>query len=143
MKKSFVALLVALALIVMVSPGIVGRLAERSMEENLDWAAQESQELVVTSQGYDRGWFSSEGQHRVELKGGSLRDILQAYTRTENAGDIPALIIDTHLDHGLIPVASLSRDKGSLIGSGRPGIGVRRHPVEVRRHTRSDRRWHV
>ena len=117
MKKSFVALLVALALIVMVSPGIVGRLAERSMEENLDWAAQESQELVVTSQGYDRGWFSSEGQHRLELKGGSLRDILQAYTGAENAGAIPALIIDTHLDHGLIPVASLSRDKGTLMPS--------------------------
>ena len=119
MKKSFVALLVALALIVMVSPGIVGRLAERSMGENLNWAAQESQELVVTSQGYDRGWFSSEGQHRVELKGGSLHDTLQAYAGTENAGDIPALIIDTHLDHGLIPVASLSRDKGSLM----PGLG--------------------
>jgi uncharacterized protein YdgA (DUF945 family) len=118
-KKSFVALLVVLALIVMVSPGIVGRLAERSMEENLDWAAQESRELVVTSQGYDRGWFSSEGQHRVELKSGRLRDILQAYTGTENAGAIPALIIDTHLDHGLIPVASLSRDKGTLM----PGLG--------------------
>ena len=118
-KKSVVALLVTLALIVMVSPGIVGRLAERSMEENLDWAAQESQELVVTSQGYDRGWFSSEGQHRVELKGGSLRDILRAYTGTENAGDIPALIIDTRLDHGLIPVTSLSRDKGTLM----PGLG--------------------
>jgi uncharacterized protein YdgA (DUF945 family) len=89
-KKSFVALLVALALIVMVSPGIVGR-----------------------------GWFSSEGQHRVELKGGSLRDILQAYASTANAGDIPALIIDTHLDHGLIPVASLSRAKGTLM----PGLG--------------------
>lgn len=119
MKKSFVALLVILALIVMVSPGIVGRLAERSMEENLDWAAQESQELVVTSQGYDRGWFSSEGQHRLELKGGSLRDILRAYAGTENSAEIPALIIDTHLDHGLIPVASLSRENGTLM----PGLG--------------------
>jgi uncharacterized protein YdgA (DUF945 family) len=118
-KKSFVALLIALALIVMISPGIVGRLAERSMEENLDWAAQESQGLVVTSQGYDRGWFSSEGQHRVELKDGGVRDILRAYADSENGGEIPALIIDTHLDHGLIPVASLSRDKGTLM----PGLG--------------------
>ncbi len=119
MKKSFVALLIALALIVMISPGIVGRLAERSMDENLDWAANESQEVVVTSQGFDRGWFSSEGQHRIELKDGSLRDLLHAYTGTEVAGKIPALIIDTHLDHGLIPVASMSRDKGSLL----PGLG--------------------
>lgn len=119
MKKSFVALLIALALIVMVSPGIVGRLAERSVEENLDWAAQEGQELVVISQGYDRGWFSSEGQHRVELKRGGLRDILQANAGPEVAGKVPALIIVTHLDHGLIPVASLSRDNGTLM----PGLG--------------------
>lgn len=119
MKKSFVALLIALALIVMISPGIVGRLAERSMDENLDWAANESQELVVTSQGFDRGWFSSEGQHRIELKDGGLRDLLQTYAGAESAGKAPALIIDTHLDHGLIPIASMYRDKGSLM----PGLG--------------------
>ena len=74
----------------MISPGIVGRLAERSLEENLDWAAQESQELVVTSQGYDRGWFSSEGQHRVELKdGGSLLAF------TKGAGDAGDVTIST------------------------------------------------
>lgn len=119
MKKSFVALLIALALIVMISPGIVGRLAERSMDENLDWAANESQEVVVTSQGFDRGWFSSEGQHRIELKEGNLRDLLRAYAGPESSSKIPALIIDTHLDHGLIPVGSMSRDKGSLL----PGLG--------------------
>jgi len=118
-KKSFVALLIALALVVMISPGIVGRLAERSMDENLDWAANESQDVVVTSQGFDRGWFSSEGQHRVELKGGQLRDLVQAYAGAENIDMIPALIIDTHLDHGLIPLASMARDKGSLL----PGLG--------------------
>jgi uncharacterized protein YdgA (DUF945 family) len=118
-KKSLVALLVTLALIVLISPVIVGRLAEQSMDENLDWAANETRELVVTSQGFDRGWFSSEGQHRIELKGGQFRDILQAYTGAADVDDIPALIIDTHLDHGLIPVASMSRDKGSLL----PGLG--------------------
>jgi len=118
-KKSFVALLIALALIVMISPGIVGRLAEQSMDENLDWAANESQDVIITSQGFDRGWFSSQGQHRVELRGGQLRDLLQEYTGTDDLGQVPALIIDTHLDHGLIPVASMTRDKGSLL----PGLG--------------------
>jgi uncharacterized protein YdgA (DUF945 family) len=118
-NKSFVALLIVLALVVLISPGIVGRLAERSMDENLDWAANESQEVVVTSQGFDRGWFSSEGQHRVELKGGQLRDVIQAYVGAANIDKIPVLIIDTHLDHGLIPVTSMSRDKGSLL----PGLG--------------------
>ena len=38
MRKSIVALLLVLALIVLASPAIVGRLAEKSMDENLDWA---------------------------------------------------------------------------------------------------------
>jgi len=115
-KKSFVGLLIGLALIILISPGIVGRLAEKSMDENLDWAANESQEVLVTSQGFNRGWFSSEGQHRVEIRDGEMRDVLLAYTGTD---DVPALIIDTRMDHGLIPVSSMSRDKGSLL----PGLG--------------------
>lgn len=116
MKKGIVALLVGLALVVLISPGIVGRLAEKAMDENLDWAAAESPEIVVTSQGFARGWFSSEGQHRVDLKNGELRELFLAYT---GGDDLPALIIDTRLDHGLIPVSSMSRDKGSLL----PGLG--------------------
>lgn len=119
MKKGLVALLLVLALIVIVSPGIVGRLAEKSMDENLEHAAQETGELVVTSQGFDRGWFSSEGRHRVELRRGEIRDMLLALSGADPATNVPALIIDTHLDHGLIPVGSMTRDKGSL----RPGLG--------------------
>ena len=99
--------------------GIVGRLAEKSMDENLGWAAAEAQEAVVSSQGFDRGWFSSEGQHRVEIRDGELRDLLLAYSRADVPEQLPALIIDTRLDHGLIPVTSMSREKGSLL----PGLG--------------------
>lgn len=119
MKKGFVALLVVLAVIVLVSPVIVGRLAEKSMDENLDWAATESQEVVVTSQGFDRGWFSSAGQHRVEVRHGNLRDALLALADDGADSELPVLIIDTRLDHGLVPVTSMSRDKGSLM----PGLG--------------------
>jgi len=118
-KKGFVALFVGLALIILLSPGIVGRLAERSMDENLDWAATESQEVVVTSQGFDRGWFSSAGQHRVELRDGELRSALLAIIGDMGSAELPVLIIDTRLDHGLIPLASMSRDKGTLM----PGLG--------------------
>ena len=97
MKKGVVALLLVLAIIVLVSPAIVGRLAENSMDENLDWAATESQEIIVTSQGFDRGWFSSEGQHRIEIRQGGLQDMLLALANSENPADVPALIIDTHL----------------------------------------------
>lgn len=117
MKKGIVALLVVLAVVVLVSPGIIGRLAERQVDENLNWAAAESGELVVTSTGFDRGWFSSEGQHRVEVRGGRLRSALSK--TPGGADDLPVLIIDTRLDHGLVPVTSMSRERGSLA----PGLG--------------------
>jgi uncharacterized protein YdgA (DUF945 family) len=119
MKKSIVALVIVLALVVLVSPGIIGRLAERSMDENLDWAATESDEVVVTSTGFDRGWFSSAGEHRVELRDGRLKDLLTAYSADGAPAELPALIIDTRLDHGLIPIGSMSREQGSLM----PGLG--------------------
>jgi len=114
-KKGFVALLVVLALVVLVSPALIGRLAEKSVDENLNWAAAESGELVVTSTGFDRGWFSSEGQHRVEIREGQLHTLL-----SKSGGDeLPVLVIDTHLDHGLVPFSSMSREQGSLA----PGLG--------------------
>jgi len=118
-KKSIVALLIVLALVVLISPGIIGRFAEKSMDDNLDWAAAESDDVVVTSTGYDRGWFTSAGQHRVELRDGELRDMLRGAFHTAESNSLPALIIDTRLDHGLIPVSSMARDHGSLM----PGLG--------------------
>ncbi len=109
MKKSVLALILFAVLIIIVSPGIVGKLAENSVGENLNWAAQESGELLVTSDGFDRGWFSSEGQHRIELGEGQLRAAMGT-----DAGDLPALLINTHMDHGIIPVSSMSREEGSL-----------------------------
>ena len=120
MKKGFVALLIGLALIVLISPGIVGRLAEKSVDNQLDWAANEAREIVVRSEGFDRGWFSSEGRHRLEIRDGNLRDLLLAYGNAASAQELPSLIIDTRLDHGLIPLSSMSRDKGSLL----PGLGA-------------------
>lgn len=119
MKKGFVALLLGLAIIVLLSPAIVGRFAERSMDENLDWAATESQEVVVTSQGFDRGWFSSAGQHRIELRDGELRGAFLALIGDVGSADLPVLIVDTQLDHGLVPLASITREKGTLM----PGLG--------------------
>ena len=119
MKKSVVIVLVLLAAIVLVSPALVGRLAERSMDENLNWAATESGAVKVTSEHYDRGWFSSEGQHRIELREGDLLTAVQMFAGPMSADDLPVLIINTRLDHGLIPVSSMSREQGSLA----PGLG--------------------
>jgi len=110
-NRWFVAAIVTLALIVLVSPGIVGRLAERSVEENLNFAASESDELVVTTESFERGWFTSEGRHRIELGQGSVRALLE----TTPGAQVPSLIVETHVDHGLLPVTSMSRDSGSLM----------------------------
>jgi len=113
-KKGVIALLLTLALIILVSPGIIGKLAEQSVDENLDWAAAESGELVVTSSGFDGGWFSSEGQHRIALGDGAIRAAMAG-----EGEDIPVLVIDTHLDHGLVALTSMAREGGSLA----PGLG--------------------
>jgi len=116
-KKGIVALLVILALVVIVSPGILGRLAEKSVDDNLNWAAAEQGDVVVSSDSFDRGWFSSEGQHRIEIKGGNLGAMLAEVG--EPGESLPVLVINTRLDHGLIPLTSLSRENGSLA----PGLG--------------------
>lgn len=119
MKKSVIALILVAVLVIIVSPGIIGKLAEQSVDKNLDWAAEESGELVVTSSFFDRGWFSSEGQHRVELSNGQLRAALTAAAGADNDDELPVLLINTRLDHGLFPVSSMSREQGSLA----PGLG--------------------
>lgn len=119
LKKSIVALLVALALVILVSPGIIGRLAERSLEHDLDSPREGNGEVIVTPQGFERGWFSSEGRHRVELRDGRLARLLLASIEEDEASKLPVLIVDTHIDHGLIPLGSMSREHGSL----KPGLG--------------------
>ncbi len=118
-NKGVVALLVILALIVLITPGIVGRMAEKSVEQNLEWAEQETPEISVTSLKFDRGWFSSEGQHRIEVMDPEMRKTLLDTFGDTLGGELPVLVIDTHLDHGIIPVSSMAREKGSLA----PGLG--------------------
>ena len=118
-KKGVIVVLVLLAVIVLVSPAIVGRLAEKSMDENLNWAARETGGVRVSSESFTRGWFSSEGQHRFEIEEGQLLGALQALGLGADPDELPVLIINTKLDHGLIPVTSMAREKGSLA----PGLG--------------------
>lgn len=119
MKKGIVALLIILALVVFISPALVGRLAEQSVETQLEWAADENREIVITSNRFDRGWFSSEGQHRVSIGNSPAGLTLKQDLGYEADEATPALIIDTRLDHGLIPVSSINREEGSLM----PGLG--------------------
>lgn len=118
MKRWIVVLLIVLAVVILISPGIVGRLAEKNIEENIEWADNESPSVSVTTESFDRGWFTSEGRHRVVLQGGAFREANDVYSAESGDQDLPSLIIDTRIDHGLLPLTSLSRDSGSLM----PGL---------------------
>lgn len=119
MRKSIVVLLVTAAIIVLVSPGIIGRIAEESVDSNLQWAADENEGVVVTSERFDRGWFSSHGRHRVEIRDPAMRDAFATLAGRDPSDGHPTLVIDTRIDHGLIPVTSVGRTEGSLA----PGLG--------------------
>lgn len=118
MKRWLVVLLVVLAVVILVSPGIVGRMAEQNLEENIKWVESESGSIEIQTESFDRGWFTSEGRYRVFLSGASFSTAMRAYQNKTVNEDVPSLIIDTRLDHGLVPVASLGRESGSLM----PGL---------------------
>ena len=60
MKRWLVVLLVLLALLVLVTPGIVGRLAEQNIEQNIEWAEAESPGVIIQTERFERGWFTSK-----------------------------------------------------------------------------------
>ena len=72
MKRWLVILLVVLAVVVLVSPGIVGRMAEKNLEENINWAETESGGLEFQTESFERGWFTSVGRYRVSLTAASV-----------------------------------------------------------------------
>ena len=114
MNRWIVLVLVALAVIVLVSPGIVGRLAERNVKDSVEWAKIRNDDFVVTQETFERGWFTAAGRHRIELKKGALHSKLAEIAGALDPDRSGALIIDTRIDHGLVPVSSMSRDAGSL-----------------------------
>ena len=119
MKKGLIILLLVAAIIVLVSPGIIGRIAEQSVDENFEWADAGTEEIVVTAERFERGWFSSEGRHRVEIRDAEIKGALyEVFGEPASEGN-PVFVVETHIDHGLIPLTSLGREKGSLA----PGLG--------------------
>jgi uncharacterized protein YdgA (DUF945 family) len=119
MKKGIVALLIGLAVLILVSPGLIGRLAERSIDENIRVGTVENDAVVVSAQVFQRGWFTTEGEHRIEFKEGAFAGQYRALLGLPPDAPLPTLIINTRVDHGVIPVSSMGREDGSL----RPGLG--------------------
>lgn len=125
MKRWLVFLLLALGLLVLVSPGLVGLIAERSIERQLELAASQDGPVVVTTERFERGWFTSEGRHRLPLADPALIALLAFVTPgAGNPGPVPVLIINTRLDHGLVPVAGLGRDAAGLLPALANGVST-------------------
>ncbi len=114
MKRWVVVLLVGLAVLLLISPGIVGRMTERSLENSIELARIESPEVTIITEHFDRGWFSSEGRHRIELSDRSQFPELANFVDQAGYPGMPALILDSRIDHGLVPLGSLNREDGSL-----------------------------
>jgi len=125
MKRWLIFALVALALLVLVSPGLVGLIAERSIERQLEFAASQDSPVEVTTERFERGWFTSEGRHRVPLADPALIALLAFVTpEAGQPGPAPVLIINTKLDHGLVPVASVARDAAGLLPALANGVST-------------------
>ena len=110
MKRWLVVLLVVLAVVILVSPGIIGRLAEKNFEQNLLWATSDSSGIEIETESFERGWFTSEGRHRVLLNSSVFQEDAANYRLSTGNEELPSLLIDTRLEHGLVPVG----DAGSL-----------------------------
>jgi len=130
MKKWLVAALVILALLVLIAPGIVGRLAERNIEENIDWAERDSPGVRIEIERFERGWFTSAGTYRVVLDGGRFAEVSEQYRDATGNADLPSLIISTELAHGPLPGGSLPPGLASTVSTFQvdPGNG---QPFEI------------
>jgi uncharacterized protein YdgA (DUF945 family) len=113
-KKWVVVLLVGLAVLLLISPGIVGRMTESSLEDSIELARIESPEITISTELFDRGWFTSAGRHRIELSDRGQFPELANFVDQAGYSNMPALILDSRIDHGLVPLGSLSRDEGTL-----------------------------
>ncbi len=117
MKRWLVILLILLALLVLISPGIVGHLAEKNVDETIEWAKSDSGGVNIRTERFDRGWFTSEGRHRVVFDGNQFREAADYYAEATGNAELPSLIIDTALAHGPLPGGSMSPGLASLVST--------------------------
>jgi hypothetical protein len=113
-KRWLVLLLVGLAVVVLLSPGLIGRLAEKNIDRNLGRVDLDNENISITAETFERGWFTSEGRYRILIHDGSFSTAVGSDEITGAESGEPSLVIDTRVDHGLVPLSSLRREGGSL-----------------------------
>ena len=119
MKRSVLIIIVLVALLLLGTPAIIGWIAERSIDEGMEVAKEQPSDVTISEERFDRGWFSSEGRHRFELNNPEMFPQMSMFADRSGYPNPPALIIDSTLDHGIIPVTSMQRHDGSPA----PGLG--------------------
>ncbi|MGB5353001.1 MAG: DUF945 family protein [Woeseia sp.] len=124
MKRWLLASLIGLALLVFLAPGIIGMLAERSLEQQLEQNSRLGPQYAVRELNFARGWFTSAGRHRVPIADASLARFIAAVTPGAGQRDAPALIIETRLEHGLVPLGSAPRSASSLLPALATGVST-------------------
>jgi len=113
-KRWLVILLVALAVLVLVSPGIVGRMTEQGLDDYVALARVDSPEITISTERFSRGWFTSAGRHRIEFSDRAAFPELATFVDQAGYSGMPALILDSRIDHGLVPLTSMDREGGSM-----------------------------
>lgn len=124
--KKIILLVVVLVVVIVGTPGVIGGVAESALEENLNWSAKAASDegLTVVTESYESGWFTSTSRHRVQVDRESIEAVFTELgipiADTVDLDALPTLLIDTRVDHGLVPVGSLMGGDGRLS----PGLGI-------------------
>lgn len=106
MKRWFVAVLLLAAVVLLLSPGLIGLITERQVETHLQKTASAGSGQATTER-FERHWFASEGLHRVPLDSPQLRELIQLLVPSAPPLLPPAtLLIETEMQHGLLPAGS-------------------------------------
>ncbi|MEM6513056.1 MAG: DUF945 family protein [Pseudomonadota bacterium] len=118
MKKLLIALAVLLV-IILGSPAVIGSVAEDAVQDNLGWVAGQAGEgeVDVTVESYEKGWFSSTIRYRLGVSDGQLQAALLDLTELLESDALPALVIETKLDHGVLPLSTLKPGLGSAFST--------------------------
>ena len=111
-------LIVAIVSIALLSPGLVGRFAERALSGHVELARRETQGITIRSEYHERRWFRSQSRQRVEIVDPELETRFRELLNLDADAQTPDLLIDTRIDHGPIPFTSLAHEHGSLV----PGL---------------------
>ena len=114
MKKLLFFLVLGLFVVLLAAPWFLGSFTERQIEERLDAGARTQPGVAVFTEEYRRRWFSSDSRHRIVVTDHRLGEALRELAGGEAFADEPAIVIETRIEHGPLPLG--------VDGSLRPGL---------------------